>query len=193
MSFVQTYLGPEHYKLRMALTKFSADLLVSFNLSAGFQCQGNVALQKRNLGAHSCRVGKVVSLTETVKIHLYSKKLVNVGQIFTYSKVSFQFHRGKIVCYSGFMMQQSMHCLSLQLAVKFYLKWNHSQVFALPSPMGNHKINPCLQQECPSGPSGNSKRVSACRGGQTDPEFVFSISPSCANAAFGRRGSLAPC
>lgn len=53
MSFVQTYLGSEHYKLKMALTKFSADLLVSFNLSAGFQCQGNVALQKRNLGAHS--------------------------------------------------------------------------------------------------------------------------------------------
>lgn len=86
-----------------------------------------------------------------------------------------------------------MYCLSHQLAVKFYLKWKHSQVFALPSPMRNHKSNPCLQQECPPDPSGHYKRVNACRGGQTDPEFVFSLSPSCASAAFGRRGCLAPC
>lgn len=86
-----------------------------------------------------------------------------------------------------------MYCLSHQLAVKFYWKWKHSQVFALPSPMGNHKSNPCLQQECPPDPSGHYKRVNACRGGQTDPEFVFSLSPSCASAAFGRRGCLAPC
>lgn len=73
-----------------------------------------------------------------------------------------------------------MYCLSHQLAIKFYLKWKHSQVFTLPSPMGNHKSNPCLQQECPPDPSGHYKRVNACRG---DPEFVFSLSPSCASAA----------
>lgn len=121
-----------------------------------------------------------------MRIHLYSKKLQNAGQIFTYSEVSFLFHRGKIVFCSGLHF---MYCLSHQLAVKFYLKWKHSQVFALPSPMGNHKNNPCLQQECPPAPSGHPKPVRACRGGQRDPEFVFSLSPSCASAAFGRRGS----
>lgn len=70
-----------------------------------------------------------------------------------------------------------MYCLSHQLAVKFYLKWKHSQVFALPSPMGNHKSNPCLQQECPPDPSGHYKHVSACRRGWTHPEFVFSLPP----------------
>lgn len=86
VSCVQTYVGAEHYKLRMALTKFSADLFVSFNLSASFQCQGNVALQRGNPGAHSCRAGKVLSLTQTMRTHLYSKRLENGGQIFTYSE-----------------------------------------------------------------------------------------------------------
>lgn len=134
----------------------------------------------------TCRKG-FKFLTQTTRIHLYSKKLENVGQIFTYSKVSFEFHRGKVVFSSGL---NSVYCLSHQLAVKFYLKWKHSQVFAVPSPMGNHKSNPCLQQECPPGPSGNSKTCECLQGRPDRPRIcVFPLSLLCKCSFLGGEGA----
>lgn len=50
VSCVQTYVGAEHYKLRMALTKLSADLLVSLTFQQVFSVKAMLLYREETLG-----------------------------------------------------------------------------------------------------------------------------------------------